>query len=492
MRSDWWAAAIGALAGAIAIGFAASASGLIDDDAYTFLRYAEHLAAGEGLAFNTGEPSAGITSILWVLLLAGARWLTGAELILIAQAMGALCFGAALALMVRTVESNGQPPALARLAGIVAALSPVFICQAISGMEVGLNMLLVAAAIAGMGRRLTATTVATGLAVATRPDNVLLAPLVVLFQPGKRWRTSAAVAIGIALCALPWAAYCYDSGGTLLPPTRTGKLLVFLPGWYGVTLEQFSAMSWAERAGFSARALYRAAMLFSEGQARVLLPWLALVPFGLSQMAPRLIAPLVLLLLSAVTYAIEFPLVKLRYFVHLLPWLIPVALAGLFRVVDRRARHSGGGRSRPRLALWMAIVVLHLALCVRALPRYRNWVACEGVKTAAGQWLATHTAPSARLALEPIGAIGYHSRRYIIDIGGLLAADVWPVIRRGPGFEPDELLGYLRRRRANYLVDTVDGPWAGRLLATRPGALQQQATINGPPGCAILSVYSLE
>jgi len=185
---------------------------------------------------------------------------------------------------------------------------------------------------------------------------------------------------------------------------------------------------------------------------------------------------------SVTAYAVGFPLIKLRYFVHLFPWFVPLGLLGLQRVAAPRWHR----------VLFAVLVVGHLALCARALPRYRDWVACEGTKTLTGQWLKANTAPAARLALEPIGAVGYHSERYIVDLGGLITTDVWPVIRNGAGFDPTEMLEYLRARRADYLVDQVDGPWAGRLRRARPDSLRLQATIAGPPGCGAFGVYALQ
>ncbi len=477
LSSIAWSLIVGMLGTTIALIFAHAASGLIDDDAYIFLRYADHLARGDGLAFNTGEPSAGVTSVLWVCLLAGVRWLTEADLILIAQTVGAVCFGGALAIMTWAVEADGRAP-VARVAGVIAALSPVFICQAISGMEVALNMLLVAAAIAAIERAGLLASAATGLAYLARPDNLLLAPVLLVLRP--RRRALATIAACLITGALPWALYCHHVSGSFLPPTRIGKLLVFLPGWYGITRAEFSALPIVARVTFTLRTLERVALLFTEGQARALIPWLLLLPFGLAHVSRAVRAPLLLLVLSAIAYALFFPLVKLRYFVHLLPWLIPIALAAIARLAQRSWR-----------ALFVLILFAHVALCGRALPRYRDWVACEGTKTIAGRWLAEHTAPDARLALEPIGAIGYHSHRYIVDLGGLTSADVWPVIRNGPGFDPKELLAYLRTHRADYLIDAVDGPWAGRMLHALPDSLDLEATIRGPEGCGTVGVYAV-
>ena len=480
-RARIWAIVVAVLGIVVALLFAASAPGLIDDDAYIFLRYARNLADGRGLVFNFGEPSAGITSILWVLVLAAARWLTGADVLLLAQIIGACCFGAALAVMVTTVADSGQRLTVAVLSGLLAALSPVFVCQAISGMEVSLNMLLVALAMAWIARAPNRSALVCGVAFLVRPDNVLLAPLLAVARAERRWRTVVTAGFAMAVLGLPWAWYCYHIAGSVLPPTRVGKLLVFLPAWYGLAAGDLGHLPLTSRLKLAARALLRVAAIFTQGQARVLLVWLALLPLGLTRAGRRLWAPLLLLLLSALAYAWAFPLVKLRYFVHLLPWLIPVALAGL------------DGRVSPNLrrGLYAVLVMLFFGLSARALPRYRDWVSCEGTKTLAGRWLAEHTPPSARLALEPIGAVGYHSHRYIIDLGGLITSDVWPVLRHGPRFDPAELLAYLRARRTDYLIDAVDGPWAGRLLRGEPDSLHLTATIAGPPGCGEIGVYTV-
>ena len=53
----------------------------IDDAFISFpSRYAQNLAAGNGLVFNVGERVEGYTNFLWVILLAPAEWIgIGAE-----------------------------------------------------------------------------------------------------------------------------------------------------------------------------------------------------------------------------------------------------------------------------------------------------------------------------------------------------------------------------------------------------------------------------
>ena len=46
------------------------------DDAWMHLVYARALAAGEGLAFNPGQPEAGVTAPLWTVLAALVEWVS--------------------------------------------------------------------------------------------------------------------------------------------------------------------------------------------------------------------------------------------------------------------------------------------------------------------------------------------------------------------------------------------------------------------------------
>jgi hypothetical protein len=47
------------------------------DDAFISLRYAKHLAEGQGLVYNIGERVEGYTNLLWTLLLSLAHLLPG-------------------------------------------------------------------------------------------------------------------------------------------------------------------------------------------------------------------------------------------------------------------------------------------------------------------------------------------------------------------------------------------------------------------------------
>jgi len=116
------------------------------DDAWIHVRFAQNLSQGHGFAFNPGEPTAGSTSPLWVVVLAAFSLVTGefvrtAVFIGIASylALGIFTFRAAR----RALESAGA----ALFAALVLLANVRVLWAALSGMEICLAALLALAAV---------------------------------------------------------------------------------------------------------------------------------------------------------------------------------------------------------------------------------------------------------------------------------------------------------------------------------------------------------
>jgi hypothetical protein len=101
------------------------------DDAYITFRYARHLAEGYGFgAWNhTGEHVEGYTSLLWMLLLAGAARL-GVDVWIASKVLG---IASALIVIAALVWRRDDRPAF--LSGLFLALYVPFLLYAASGME---------------------------------------------------------------------------------------------------------------------------------------------------------------------------------------------------------------------------------------------------------------------------------------------------------------------------------------------------------------------
>ena len=164
-----------------ASGQAAGLHGLPLDDAWVHLVYARNFAEGFTLAYNPGAAEAGATSPLWAVLLGlsyQALAFTGATLPAIAKLLGIiLALGVSLVALKLVHKVTGNQ-VLGVAAAAVIALEPSFSFAKVSGTEASLfGFVALAAASAFYHRRLTLTGLLLGLAVAARPEGVLLAAL---------------------------------------------------------------------------------------------------------------------------------------------------------------------------------------------------------------------------------------------------------------------------------------------------------------------------
>ncbi|MCB0181795.1 MAG: hypothetical protein KDI62_26440, partial [Anaerolineae bacterium] len=71
----------------------------------------------------------------------------------------------------------------------------------------------------------------------------------------------------------------------------------------------------------------------------------------------------------------------------------------------------------------------------------------ESEMVAAARWLDQTAEPQALIAAHDIGAIGYFTRRPLIDLAGLVTPEVIPIIRDEPA-----LFDFIVTRQADYLV----------------------------------------
>ncbi|MGH7150703.1 MAG: hypothetical protein ACREIU_08400, partial [Planctomycetota bacterium] len=139
----WWiaAAAVIALGVVHALLYAPVTSGA----AYTYCRYAENFAQGNGLAFNPGERADGFSSFLWVTFLAFAAKL-GFGTLAFSKAMGiAFHLGsqASLLFLVREIPFADRRIALA--APLLLASSSAFASETVAGAETPMFVFLLLA-----------------------------------------------------------------------------------------------------------------------------------------------------------------------------------------------------------------------------------------------------------------------------------------------------------------------------------------------------------
>lgn len=429
-------------------------TGATFEDSYISLRYAENLASGHGLVYNPGQRVFGASTPLYVLFLSLlARFelpaLTIAKLLASLAEVGTFLLWGRFFLR----RTGNLLPVL--WFGLIYGLAPLLVQVSVSGMETAFALLLLTLSllneIEAEEERPLAVGVPLGLLVLVRPEGAMAA-LILLGLRWHRtrrlpWRTAGVCALLVA----PWLVAATHYYGTPVPHSIPAKAAAYnlhrpsplpnlwdtlaqlvpfrgpWPRWI-VTLILFPALARGAAAAWEDARLRPLAVLFGAWWAYLVLP-------------------------KTLLFTWYYPLFLLA----------PYALSAVG--VAEWLKGPWRGKSLPRgwtvwapaalgvgLACWLGYVTLG----ARRIQRAEN-----GVRREMGLWLRDNTPENAVVALEPIGYVGYFSRRTILDEVGLVSPELVPLNRAGAGWFAE----MLRRYRPDYVVE-------------RPAYLQKNWTLN--------------
>jgi hypothetical protein len=470
----------------------------LTDDTFIHLQYARNLAAGHGFVFNAGERVYGSTSPLWAALLADGLMM-GFEGVPVARVLGLVATLASILLFFKLVRRTLRMPELRALATITWAANAWMIRWSLSGMETPLAVALVLAGFVAFteGRQWGSRPVRTGafwaLAALTRPEAVVLLVLWGLFlvidtDSREGVRRLIAGALPPALIYGGWLMFARLYFGTFWPNTLAAKTAGGI-GWPGAwdalgRQVQIVGATDAVLAGALAAALIFGGkrMWPRRRQAQRLLPWVWIGAL------PAL-------------YGMRGVPVISRYLVPLLPVLAWLA----WRAVER---WWAGEEPAPQLRQGAA--VLGVGLAALALVQnlfWYNFAVLPQVRTFTtglhqslipwGRWFAEHSERGASIAVPDIGALGYFSRRHIVDLAGLVTPAMVPLLRRESTEDVTANFSFVTVAHPDYLVDRA--PRAYDLLARSrfAAALVPLGEASVPnlgiarPGTAVYSIYRI-
>lgn len=428
--------------------------GYLTDDTFIHLQYARHLAGGEGFVFNPGERVYGSTSPLWVALIADGIAL-GLDGLWTARALGLLATLASVVLFLQLMRRNLRLVELRCLATLVWAAHPWMIRWSVSGMETPLATALVLAGFVAFteGRQWGSRPVRTGalwaLAALTRPEAVFLLLLWFVFlvidtDSREGVRRLIAGLLPPALIYGGWLVFARLYFGTFWPNTLAAKIVGGV-GWEYLleTLRRQAGIvgySDAVLAGALVAALaFGGRRLWpSRPQAQRLLPWVWLL--GLP-----------------VLYVMRGVPALSRYFVPLMPVLAWLA----WRSVERWWAGEEPGPEMRRGAAVLGIGLTILAL-VQGFYTYTNMVLPQVRSFSAGmrqslvpwgEWFQANTRPGETVAAPDIGALGFHSRRRVLDLAGLVSPSMVPLLQRETPEDMVANFSFAAVERPQYLVD---------------------------------------
>lgn len=450
------------LAGYLLFSTATFRTGFPLDDAWIHQTYARNLIEYGQWAYIPGQPSAGSTAPLWTILLSVGYLLELPALIWVF-----LIGWFTLVLIAWFAYRYGESEfpahqAIAWLAVGILLVEYHLIWAALSGMETllfGLIILWVIPARKIFKYSEIATGFILGLAVWIRPDGLLLIlPLLVMLSAENKNMTDAIksitrVLLVFAVLFIPYLIFNYYSAGAVWPSTFYAKQAEY------AELLQIPLLDRIIR-------LYSLPLI---GSGILLLP--GFLWYGIQAVKNwdwPVIAGYLWFIGFIGVYVLRLPVIYQhgRYIIPVMPVYLLFGISGLPGFFE-----LFGGRFRFVLSrVW--IVALPLVAMVfwwwggKAYALDVAVIESEMVDTA--KWIASTTAPEAKIAAHDIGALGYFGGREILDLAGLISPEVIPIIR-----DESSLIDFINEYQADYLVTFPDWydvlPDCGEIVFTSKG-----------------------
>ncbi len=380
------------------------------DDSWIYATYARNLATGHGYSFNPGEHIGGATGPLYVFLLA-ALYSIFRDVVLPAKALGILCLGAASLVTYFTMKRMDPTGAVKRLlAGVLMAISPVLIWGSVAGLELPLYLLAACLGfyfyVRGQG---TLAVLAWSIGIWLRPDGLFLVAAGLLLWRGGGLRSAWKPALVALVILGAYFAFNEAVGGRLFPTSVGVKTHI---GGDLLGRERRIVGQWLDLWGVP----HRAGRF--EGDAVFLLPALIVGVVRTWRRWPLLVVYLV-------TFPVVFALVGQptgqygRYIVYVVPIGILLGLEG-FETFARRAF------PRTRQAAFVAMGVLCVVWQIGSgwiLGISHGWNVrnINGMHRYIGETMRKANSPGDTIAVNDVGAMGYFSDCYIVDLVGLVS-----------------------------------------------------------------------
>jgi hypothetical protein len=379
------------------------------DDSWIYATFARNLATGHGYAFNPGESIAGATGPLYVFILA-LFYRIFHDVVWPAKVLGILCLAVSSLVIHQTARRMLPGHRLAPfLAGLLVALSPTLLWGSLTGLELPVYLLLACIGVSLYVReKWTLAVLVWAIGVWLRPDGLLLVLMGLLLRPRISLKNSMAPLAAAAAVVGAYFGFNQLVGGHLLPNS------VGVKAHAGSNLgasEWVMLQHWAELWGLPGKG--RVGL-----HAPILLAGMAAGAVASFRRWPALAA-----------YALLFPFAFAafgsspgqfdRYIAYVVPFGVLLAVVGL----DRVAR-----RALPQRAL--ATVMILGVVCV-GWEAYASRIAgigygwnvqnINGMQRYIAEDAHKAAAPGDTIAVNDVGAMGYFSGCYVVDLVGLVS-----------------------------------------------------------------------
>lgn len=368
--------------------------GFSSDDSWIHATFARNLAEGQGFCFNLGEPVSGSIAPLFTLLLAAWFAIFG-EIIWGAKLLSIIGLGIACVFLYLATERLTEERFVAWLSAALCLASPPLLWSSLSGMEVAVYIITPCAALYFFTRQhYRWMTVALALGVWLRPEAGLLLALGWLAIPARHKLSS--LSLGAAIL-LPYFAFNFWLSGYPFPATVRAKAV------------------WSS-AHFTFKFLEDAIPLFSYAH---FFPIFLVFPWGFRALWKKawwvaLFPPLFFLWYWGNSAT---PAVGGRWLWPMFPFLYLTIAFSVAWFVQKKPASS-------RYVKSLAFILVAIQFYVCTNERVTHGLSVQNItdmQISIAKVIPRITAPSDTIATNDIGALGYFSERYILDLVGLVS-----------------------------------------------------------------------
>lgn len=473
-RKYWLVAGLSFLVVSLYVGYSVAITepGLPLDDGWIHQTYARNLANDGRWSFASGAISAGSTAPLWTLLLS-IGYLFNLPPLPWTYFLGWCCLtwiGWTGMGLWSTLWPRFEK--LMWLPGVVLVLTWPLVWAAGSGMETllftGLAiqlMLLYSRQLINGEWRSWQLGLLAGLLVLARPDGVALlflvaaGLLIAAGAPKERLIRCAIYLLAAALSLIPYFILNFWSSGTIWPNTYYAKQAEYAFLWETPLIQRLGQLLYFSLGGSAEgwRGISGAHLLLLPGL--LIVAWTSCrSDWGKRQLLYLL--PLIWAFGHVFLYAWRLPVTYQhgRYLIPVVPIFIVFGLVGwLLLFEDIRARVQLTDRSNFVLKTFApltfgALLLIFLLLGLQAYVQDVAFINGEMVATA--RWLEKNTPDDKLIAAHDIGAIGYFTKKPILDLAGLISPQVIPLLA-----DQERLADYVKASNAEYLVTAPGWPY---------------------------------
>lgn len=431
------------------------------DDTYIYLQYAKNMIAGNGICFNTDQPTYGITSPLWLFIITIGGWF-GSDLYQTAKWMDIVFACSSLIVFYLLSLQIIKDKAIVITSVIAFSVNAWFMRWTGSGMEASLAVLLILLAVLYFIRmKYFLSIFFTALLTLVRPEGALFTLIIfvdILFLKSveiKKWMLIKLAGIFLGV-VIPWVIYARSVFGTFIPNTMLGKVgfNFSLSKSYATFLDVAQTLAVTDGIVIVIIAAFIMKELFGKSNGE---------RYSIVHKFVSIFKNNFLLFGWSFTISLFYILsdtnVVSRYLLLMIPLLIIYGFYFLSEYLKAKyiERYVYLG-----IFILTALVMMQNQIFYHRVvrPGIESFSAgMENCLIPIGKWLKQNTDLSSTILVGDVGAIGYYSDRKIYDVAGLVSPEFLPLLKKGlTPYEIIEKNQYQSLCKPDYIVHRSPRP----------------------------------